>query len=465
MRAARERVRAGSTAVLLAVLLAVLAGLAAFAAPAPAAEAPPAPAPCFGSAACATGQPAVPAAVPAATPAAPGAVDPAGVPALDPRSPDLLSGIARDTAQAASTVLEDTFGWFLREESLPLEGRGVLAMQATMLGLAAIVLTLLVIVQGIRMMTTRQGAPFAELVRGLVVASLVIVTGIALIDSALVAGDRISDAVISLAFADSDALVQRMVEVTLGPGATGQAPVLLLVFSLLVLTAALLQAVLLLLRQCAIPVLGAVLPIAAVGQAGPPATQRWLPKLLNLVVALVLYKPVVALILCLGFVQFSAGTTLVDAIRGTVMIALSVAAFPVLLKLFAPVSYALAQRGGHGLAALGPMGLGSTFAARGAGTPGDTTAIQHAAYMSTRGPSSAAVVSADARSAQRAEPPSAAVVAFPRTTPGPALAPPAGPAAGEPGTPEGPAVARLRAADAAVAAPETVPGRSRHGSS
>jgi hypothetical protein len=421
----------------------------------------------FATVACVPGEPEAPAAAPGAEAALPGALpgaQPGGVPGagyLDPRDPNLLSGVARDTAQAASTVLTETFGWFLRTSSLPLESDGVLAMQATMLGLAGIVLTLLVIVQGIRMTISRRGAPFAELVSGMVVASIVIVAGVALIDSALLAGDRIAAGVISLAFPDSDALVARMVEVMLGAGVTGQTPVLLLVFALLVLTAGFLQAVLLFLRQCAIPLLGAVLPVAAVGQAGPAATQRWLPRLLNLTVAIVLYKPVVALILSLGFVQFSEAPTLLDAIRGSVTLALSIAAFPVLLRLFAPASNALAQRGGSGLAALGPLGLGSTFAPRGAGTPGDTTAVQHAAFMQARGP---AVIS-DGTSPPTAEAPSAAVVAFPRSpsppatlAAGPSPAQPVPPAAGHAETP---VVVPLRAAQNPGALNSSE--RSRHG--
>ena len=462
-----------AVAALLGALL--LAALVAFAAPAArAAEPIPAPVPS------AVADPAAGQALDPAAPAAPCALGtvacadtavpaaPAVMPAVDPLNTNLLSGVANDTAQAATTVLSDTFGWWLRTSSLPVESQGVLAMQATLLGLAGVVLTLLVIVQGIRMMMTRKGAPFAELIRGMLVASLVIVAGVALVDSALIASDRIADEIIRLAFPDSDALVKRMVDVMLGAGVTGQAPVLLLVFSLIVLTAGLLQAVLMFLRQCAIPMFGALLPIAAVGQAGPPATQRWLPRLLNAIVAIVLYKPVVALILSLGFVQFSDEATLVDAIRGSVMLAMSVAAFFLLLRLFAPATHALAHRGAHGLAVLGPM-VSTSFAARGAGTPGDTTAVQQAAFMSGRGRTSAVVagdgasVSVASAAARMAEPPSADVVAFPRV---PGRGDPLGDTRAAEVADAGSPVVPLRAAEGGTTAArgaEPPNERSRHG--
>jgi hypothetical protein len=50
--------------------------------------------------------------------------------------------------------------------------------------------------------------------------------------------------------------------------------VLVLFFAMLVLVLGIAQAMVLVLRQIGIPVLGALLPVAAVGQAGPLARPR-----------------------------------------------------------------------------------------------------------------------------------------------------------------------------------------------
>lgn len=305
-----------------------------------------------------------------------------------PSGTSSLPAVAQETAEAARTVLHETFGWWLKTPSVRIEAGGVLELQAVMLGLAAVVMTLLVIVQGVRMMTTRRGMPFAELIRGSFVAAVVVAAGVALIDSALIAADKLAAAIVGVSFASSDELVRRMTDVMLGDGVKGQSPTLVLMFSLIVLLVGLVQAVLLFLRQTVVPMLGIILPIAGVGQAGPPATQLWLPKVLNVLFAIVLYKPVVAVVLSVGFVELTSGTTLLDAIRGAVTLVVAVIAFPALLRMLAPLSRTLAVRSGDGLAVLGAAGgFAASFARRGAGTPGDTTAVQHAAFMQAVGSS------------------------------------------------------------------------------
>lgn len=331
----------------------------------------------FGAVACQVGRQLGTAATTSTT-----ATNPGTTTEIAPTGVGSLPAVAKETAEAAEKILHDTFGWWLKTSSVPLNASGGLKLQAVMLGFAAIVLTMLVIVQGIRMSMTRRGTPFAELIRGSLIAAVVVGAGVALVDSAMLAGDKLATAIIAISFADSDALVKRMTDVLLGAGITNQSPTLLLMFSLIVLLAGIVQAVILFLRQTAVPMLGILLPIAGVGQAGPPATQSWLPKLVNVLFAIILYKPVVAVVLSLGFVNVKDGATLLDAIRGGVTLAISVIAFPAMLKLFAPTSKALALRSGGGLTALGGIGGGAvSYARSGSGTPGDTTAVQHAAFM------------------------------------------------------------------------------------
>ncbi|MGQ0625607.1 MAG: hypothetical protein ACT4PP_13280 [Sporichthyaceae bacterium] len=294
-----------------------------------------------------------------------------------------LDEVAAQAAQAAERVLRETFGWWLDAPSVSTQAGGSLAVQAMFLGVSALVLTLLVIWQGIRMMVTRRGAPFVEVVRGSMIAGLVIVIGIVVVDGALLAGDQIASAIVGAGFTDSGALVDRMVEVMLADAFTGEVSMLVLIFAVVVLAVCLLTAVFLFLHQIAVPVLGAVLPIAAVGQAGPPATQSWLPRVVTAVLAIVVFKPLVVLVLCVGFLEVSSGSTVLDAIRGAVTLVLAAAVFPVLVRVLSPVSRVILARGEHHSAGSPAHLWRPGSAARDSGTPGDTSAIAHASFMRT----------------------------------------------------------------------------------
>ncbi|MGQ0463976.1 MAG: hypothetical protein ACT4QG_01525 [Sporichthyaceae bacterium] len=335
-------------------------------------------------------------AAPAATPAA--EVKSETVPQLP--TPTSLDDLAAQTSAGAREVLKDTYGSWLDTPSLSAGADNGLGLQAMMLGLAAAGLMMVTIWQAIRLMVTRRGVVLAELVRGLIVASVVTATGILLIDSALLAGDQLSGSILRRGFNDADALVARMGDVLLGTATAERPPVLVMVFALMVLLLGIAQAVFLVLRQVAIPLLGALLPIAAVGQAGPRYTQSWLTKLLALVLAICAYKPLVVLVLCLGFAgpkptEYSA----MDATRGLVSLLVAVALFPVLVRLFAPAARTVVERGMEL-----PARAGRSVPA-GSGTPGEVSAVSHATWMATQAPAAAAPASEPASRAHTAPPP------------------------------------------------------------
>jgi type IV secretion system protein TrbL len=293
-----------------------------------------------------------------------------------------VDGAARAFGEAAAWVIREVFGWWLRTPSVSIESSGVLQLQGIMLGLAALVGVALVTIQGIRMMVTRKGTPLAELIQGWFIAALITTVGVAVVDAALIAGDELAEWILTRGFASTDELVDRMVSVLFGPSVTTSAG-LLFVFALVVMLVGLVQAILLFLRQAAIPLLALMFPIVAFGQLGPAGTRKWLPMVAAAVVAIVLYKPLVALILAAGFTQLSSGDSLVDVVRGFVTLALSVIALPAMLRIFSPIAgnVAASVGAGSGLLAAG-AGVAAVMSLRGSGTPGDTSAVQHAAFMS-----------------------------------------------------------------------------------
>jgi hypothetical protein len=197
-----------------------------------------------------------------------------------------------------------------------------------------------------------------------------------------VAGDELAEWILTRGFASTDELVDRMVAVLFGPSVTASAG-LLFIFALVVILVGFVQAILLFLRQAAIPLLALMFPIVAVGQLGPASTRKWLPMVAAAVVAIVLYKPLVALILAAGFTQLSSGESLVDVVRGFVTLALSLIALPAMLRIFSPIAgnVAASVGTGGGLLAAG-AGVAAVMSVRGSGTPGDTSAVQQAAFMS-----------------------------------------------------------------------------------
>ncbi|MGH8774407.1 MAG: hypothetical protein ACRDWI_04290 [Jiangellaceae bacterium] len=293
-----------------------------------------------------------------------------------------VDGAAHAFGEAAAWVIQEVFGWWLRTPSVSIESSGVLQLQGIMLGLAALVGVALVTVQGIRMIVTRRGAPLAELIQGLFVAALITTASVAVVDAALIAGDGLAEWILTRGFASTDELVDRMVAVLFGPSVTASAG-LLFIFALVVILVGFVQAILLFLRQAAIPLLALMFPIVAVGQLGPASTRKWLPMMAAAVVAIVLYKPLVALILAAGFTQLSSGESLVDVVRGFVTLALSVIALPAMLRIFSPIAgnVAASVGTGGGLLAAG-AGVAAVMSVRGSGTPGDTSAVQQAAFMS-----------------------------------------------------------------------------------
>jgi hypothetical protein len=246
-----------------------------------------------------------------------------------------LEELAAGFTEGAESLLRGVFGWWLGTPSVSVEDSGVLALQGVLLGVAAAVGVALVCVQGIRLVLTRRGAPLAELVQGAIVAAFVVAAGVAVLDLALVAADDLADTILAAAFGGTDDVVERMAQV-LFAGGIGSAA-LALVFAVIVIVVGLAQAVLLFLRQAAIPLLALLFPLVAAGQLGPASTRRWLPAVVGAALAIVVYKPLVALVLAAGFLEIGEGNTVVDVIRGFTTLALSVIALPALLRVFTPV--------------------------------------------------------------------------------------------------------------------------------
>lgn len=117
------------------------------------------------------------------------------------------------------------------------------------------------------------------------------------------------------------------------------------------------QLVLIFLRQAAIPVQALLLPIAGAGRVGGDATRQWAPRLVSSILAAIAYKPLLAVIICVGFSEMGHGRGVADWLRGMATLILGVLAPGPLMKVFAPIG---AEVGG-GLAAGGALGAAASI--------------------------------------------------------------------------------------------------------
>ncbi|MFB7030983.1 MULTISPECIES: hypothetical protein [unclassified Streptomyces] len=310
----------------------------------------------------------------------------------------VLGDAAASWAEFVGEFMRIGFGWWLATDSVQVKDSGVLnntkdpsksmSLHALMAGIGAGIATLLVIFQGIKMIIQRKGAPLGHIVQGLMMNLLVSAAGVAIIDSLLIASDQLTKAILYVGFG-GDNVPDRMAAMLL-PAIVN--PVGLLVVAFVVFIVSGTQLVMLFLRQAAIPIQALLLPIAGAGQLGGDGARQWLPRLFTAVMVIIVYKPVAALIISVGFIEMANGSGVIDFIRGVVTLALSVLALKSLMALFAPLGLsmgnAVSAGGGLGGAlSIAGSAMGSQMgSAGGSGGSGSTSAAQHAAAMERSGP-------------------------------------------------------------------------------
>ncbi|MCY0961813.1 hypothetical protein [Streptomyces sp. H27-H5] len=315
----------------------------------------------------------------------------------------VLGDAAKSMAEFVGEFMRIGLGWWLMTPSVQVKDSGVLgdtassdptkklSLHGLMMGIGAGIATLLVMIQGIKTIIQRKGTPLAHLVQGLMVNMLVSAAGIAIIDALLIASDELTKMILYVGFGGDD--VPDRMAVMLLPALVN--PIGLLAVALIVFLVGGVQIVMLFLRQAAIPIQALILPIAGAGQLGGESTRQWLPRTFTAIMVIIIYKPIAALIISVGFVEMAYGNGIIDFIRGIVTLGLSVVALKSLFALFAPIGASIGgavSSGGGFAGALSMAGnaMASQMGGAGGGGGGDapTSASQHAADMDRSGPAS-----------------------------------------------------------------------------
>jgi len=292
----------------------------------------------------------------------------------------ILGGIAQALTGGIRWIVENTATWWVQIPSPDLSTEPAVShIQQWLLPITAAVAVGGVIAVGMRMAITRRANPLLDLGGGLL--TLVAATTLGATAAALLlkAGDEWSSWVLQVSTGGH--FTQRLDEILeLGGNA---APAVVLVFGVIAIILALVQAVLMLFRQAALIVLAGALPLAAAGSIAP-MTRTWVRKVTAWMLALICYKPAAAAVYAAAFTMSGSGGTPRTALMGFAMLALSVVMLPALMKFFTWTTGSIA--GGEG----GGQFLGTAMGAVAVGalrsTPGGATsaAQNQASYLSSR---------------------------------------------------------------------------------
>jgi hypothetical protein len=295
---------------------------------------------------------------------------------------DILSGIAQAITTGIRWVVVNTATWWIQIPSPDLSAEPAVGhIQQWLLPITAAVAVGGVIAVGLRMAITRRANPLLDLGGGLLTLAAATAVGTTIAALLLKAGDAWSAWVLQASTGGHFA--QRLVEVLdLGGNA---APAVVLVFGVIAIFFALVQAVLMLFRMAALVILAGALPLAAAG-ASAPMTRTWIRKVTAWMLALICYKPAAAAVYAAAFTMTGSGGSPRTALTGFAMLALSVVMLPALMKFFTWTTGSIGGGGGGGGQFLGTAAMGAVAYGAIRSSPGGaaSAAQDQASYLSSR---------------------------------------------------------------------------------
>jgi hypothetical protein len=268
---------------------------------------------------------------------------------------DVLSGIAQAIEAGVRWVVTNTATWWVRLPSPDLAAEpAVTRIQQWLLPITAAVAVAGVIAAGVRMTLTRRANPLLDVTGGLLTIAAASTVGMTAVTLLLKAGDAWSTWVLQVSTGGHFA--QRLnLMLQLGGGA---AAAVVLVFGLIAIVLAFVQAVLMLFRQAALLILAGVLPLAAAGSIAP-MTRTWVRKVTGWMLALICYKPAAAAVYAVAFTLVGSSRSPKTTLLGFAMLVLSVLMLPALMKFFTWTTGSIGSSGDGGGQLLGAATMGA----------------------------------------------------------------------------------------------------------
>jgi hypothetical protein len=294
---------------------------------------------------------------------------------------DILGGIAQAISDGIKWIVENTATWWVQIPSPNLSTEPAVShIQQWLLPITAAVAVGGVIAAATRMAITGRANPLLDLGGGLLTLAAATALGATIAALLLKAGDAWSSWVLQASTGGH--FTQRLDDILdLGAGA---APAVVLIFGVIAIIFALVQAVLMLFRQTALIILAGALPLAAAGSIAP-MTRTWVRKVAAWMLALICYKPAAAAVYAAAFTMIGSGGGPRTALMGFAMLALSVVMLPALMKFFTWTTGSIAGGGNGGqilgTAAMGAVAVGAMRSSSGGAA---SAAQDQASYLSSR---------------------------------------------------------------------------------
>jgi type IV secretion system protein TrbL len=294
-----------------------------------------------------------------------------------------FDNIAQKAGESAGEMVVKALTWWVSTPSIDPNTPTVERLQGYLLPIVVAILTMSVLAQAVRTVLSRKSSGLVETGTGLVRYTVTVGLATGLVGGALAAGDALAGY-----FTDTAAQDFGKKMAALMTAAVISNPFTLLIVALLLLIIAAVQWVVGLFRQAGILVLVVLLPLAAAGSVGR-STRSWLPRLSTLLLALVVYKPMVGFIYLIGFELVGTGTDFTTALTGIMVLGMAVFALPLLLKFFSWADLGGSGGGGAGLAlAVGAGSAALNMGGGGGSSSGGSPAVQQASFMDATGPGS-----------------------------------------------------------------------------
>ncbi|TDB80176.1 hypothetical protein E1182_09910, partial [Micromonospora sp. KC721] len=196
----------------------------------------------------------------------------------------------------------------------------------------------------------RNGREAGSFAKNLTMLAVITAAGVPAVQLLIDIGDEYANWILD-ASANRD-LGKRLLLLAPGAATSGMSPLMVIGISIMMFLSTMVQLLMLLARNAGLVLLAGLLPVAAA--VGGSMRSRYLTWLL----ALVLYKPVVATIYAAVFWLLGGGQSLTDLLTGVVMFCMAIVALPALMRLIAPAVSVLSSGGGGGVAVAAGSALG-----------------------------------------------------------------------------------------------------------
>lgn len=273
----------------------------------------------------------------------------------------VLDPLAEAFAKAAGQVLTLMMTWWLQTPSPIEQVTQARSVNNLIAPIAITILSVTMLAKLGRMMISGRRDDAIEIGQGLLKFGLINGAALLVINLSLSAADELSRLLIA------DQATQFSERLNAAFDSIDVSPALRLLLGFSVAGFAIIQWLLLLLRQASILILIVLLPLAASGVL-TNATRRWFPTMVGWLVALIAYKPLAALIYAIGMSLVSEGDDVMTIMTGIVVLCIAVVALPAAMKFFSwagvGVSGGSSAGGVAAAAATGAASVGALGGAR-----------------------------------------------------------------------------------------------------